>query len=108
MPKMNMSVPHDLGAAEATSRLQNFLTRMKEKRPDQVKDLEEEWSANSLKFGFSTFGFKIRGTLAISDQDVKADVDLPFAAMIAKGKIESEFRESLTRILRPKDEKPDA
>ncbi|HVA45284.1 MAG TPA: polyhydroxyalkanoic acid system family protein [Pirellulales bacterium] len=100
MPRITITVPHQLGQQVAAERLQSFLVRLKEKHQDQVSNLEEEWSENSLKFGFKTFGFQFQGTGNVSDSEAKIDVDLPFAAMIFKGKIESEMRETLTRVLK--------
>lgn len=99
MPKISVSVPHQLGQQVAAERLKSFVARLKEKHQDQVSNLQEEWSDNSLKFGFKTFGFQFQGTGNVSDADAKIDVDIPFAAMMFKGKIESEMRETLTRVL---------
>ena len=99
MPKISVSVPHQLGQETASERLKSFLARLKEKHQDQVSDLKEEWTDNALKFGFKTFGFQFQGTGNVTDTEAKVDVDLPFAAMMFKGKIESEMRETLARVL---------
>ena len=52
-----------------------------------------------LNFGFTTFGFPIKGAIAVEPAEVKLDGDLPFAAMMFKGKIEQEFKDALTRLL---------
>lgn len=100
MPKLSLAIPHALGREQAAERLKGFLERLKEKHQDQVGDLQEEWSDDSLKFSFKTFGFKISGVGTVADSEVKMDIDLPFAAMMFKGKIENEIRETLTRVLR--------
>jgi hypothetical protein len=99
MPKINITVPHQLGQPVATERLHSFLARLKEKHQDQVSNLQEEWTDNSLKFSFKTFGFQFQGLGTVSDTETKIDLDMPFAAMMFKGKIESEIRDTLTRVL---------
>ena len=99
MPKINVTVAHQLGQQAAADRLRSFLSRLKEKHQDQVGNLQEEWSDNSLKFGFKSFGFQFQGTGSVSDTDAKIDLDIPFAAMMFKGKIEGEIRDALTRVL---------
>ncbi|HEV3340885.1 MAG TPA: polyhydroxyalkanoic acid system family protein [Pirellulales bacterium] len=99
MPKINVAVPHQLGQQGAADRLRSFLARLKEKHQDQVSNLQEEWSDNSLKFSFKSFGFQFQGTGNVSDSDAKINLDLPFAAMMFKGKIEGEIRDTLTRVL---------
>ncbi|MGH7139525.1 MAG: polyhydroxyalkanoic acid system family protein [Pirellulales bacterium] len=99
MPKITVNVPHQLGQQTASERLQSFVTRLKEKHQDQVSNLEEEWSGNALKFRFKSFGFQFQGTGDVTDTEAKLDVDIPFAAMMFKGKIESEMRDTLNRVL---------
>lgn len=100
MPKVSITLPHTLGRDQAAERLKSFMERLKEKHQDQVGNLQEEWAGDTLKFSFTTFGFKIAGLGTLAESEVKMDIDLPFAAMIFKGKIEGEIRETLTRILR--------
>ena len=72
---------------------------VKEHYKDKVTDLEESWQGNQLKYSFATFGFKISGDLAVEPSEVRLNASLPFAAMMFKGKIESEIREQLERIV---------
>ncbi|HET6879490.1 MAG TPA: polyhydroxyalkanoic acid system family protein [Pirellulales bacterium] len=100
MPKISVSVPHQLGQQAAADRLQTLIAALKERHGSQVSDLEEEWVDDALKFRFKTFGFQFQGTGTVSDTEAKLDIDIPFAAMMFKGKIESEIRDTLTRKLR--------
>lgn len=97
-----MSIPHTLGQQAAIERVNHFSSRIKERHPDQVKDLEETWHGHALSFALTNFGFKIKGVLTVEEAELKVDCDLPFAAAMFKGKIEKEFRETLTRVLAPK------
>ena len=100
MPKFHLEVPHALSADEAKSRLERFIDSLRAKFQDKVSDLEQSWDGNVLSFAMKTFGFKISG--AVDSQDQKLDVrgDIPFAAMMFKGKIETEIREQLARLMR--------
>jgi hypothetical protein len=99
MPKLSVSIPHTLGQETATVRLQGILEKMKERFQGQISDLEESWQGNVLNFGFKTFGFAIKGTMDVQPSEVKVDADLPFAAMMFKGKIEQELKSTLARWL---------
>lgn len=99
MPKISVTVPHQLGQQEAAERLKGFLATLKEQQKDRVSDLKEEWTDNGLKFSFKSFGFQFQGTGVLEPSDVKLDLDIPFAAMMFKGKIESDIRETLARAL---------
>jgi hypothetical protein len=95
-----MEVPHELSADEARSRLERFIESLQSKFQDKVSDLEQSWNDNTLSFAFKTFGFKIAGAIASLDQKLAVSGDIPFAAMMFKGKIESEIREQLNRLMR--------
>ncbi len=104
MPKLNLTVDHQLGAEQAKERLQTYLDKIKSQHGDKFKDLQEEMSGNQGSFSFKTMGFKVAGNLAINDENVAVDLDLPFAAMLFKGKIESELKSQLARLLGPEGE----
>ena len=99
MPKMSVTVPHALGQEQAVEKLKQFVPKIKERYQSQVSNLEENWDGNTLNFGFTTFGFPIKGALAVEAGEVKLDGEIPFAAMMFKGKIEQEFKDSLNKLL---------
>ena len=66
---------------------------------EKVSDLSQSWSGNTLAFGFKTFGIKINGAVDVLEDVLKVTCDIPFAAMMFKGKIESEVRQQLERLV---------
>lgn len=100
MPSLKMSVPHQLGQEEAVTRLKGFLEKVKQRYQNQVSDLEESWVANALDFAFKTFGFHIKGHMVVDPDDVKFEGQIPFAAMMFKGKIEQTIRDEMNRVLK--------
>ena len=99
MPKLSISVPHSLSKEEATSRLKGFLERVRSRYGDQVSDLQEQWGESSGNFSFKTYGFNVKGSVVVFPTEVVVDGDLPFAAMMFKGKVEQTIRENLERLL---------
>jgi hypothetical protein len=99
MPKFSVTVPHTLSQPEATERLNRFADILREKFKDSVGDLEQHWDGNSLAFRFKTFGIAIAGKIAVGEKDLVVDGDLPFTAVMFKGKIESSIREQLERLM---------
>ncbi|MGD9722364.1 MAG: polyhydroxyalkanoic acid system family protein [Pirellulales bacterium] len=99
MPTVTINTPHALGAEEATNRLKTFFAKLKERHQDKVSNLEEQWNDNRLDYSFSTFGFNIKGDLTVEPGEVKVSSNLPFAAMMFKGKIEQTVREELEKLL---------
>ena len=95
MPKINLEIPHKLSAEDARKRLEKFTESLPQ---DQIKDLEQSWNENTLTFGFKTFGIKIGGDLTAAEEKLLVNLELPFSAMMFKGKIESEIKKQLERL----------
>jgi hypothetical protein len=99
MPALKMNFPHQLGRQTAQERLHTLLAKVKHRYGDQVSNLRESWTDNVLDFGFSTYGFGIQGNVTVDENEVRLDGQIPFAAMMFKGKIEQALRETMTKTL---------
>jgi hypothetical protein len=99
LPKINFKIPHAQTREDAQHRLEHFTDRLKNKFQGQVSDLEESWNDNHLNFGFKTFGIRIAGEITVNDTDLNVCCDLPLTAMMFKGKIESELKQQLGRLM---------
>ncbi len=97
MPKFNCTVPHGLGKQTARSALEGLLTKVTQKYGDQVTGLEQHWVGDTLNFSFTSYGFKIAGALEVDDKQAKLQGDLPFAAAMFKGKIESSIQSEIEK-----------
>jgi hypothetical protein len=101
MPALKMNFPHQLGRQTAQERLHTLLAKVKHRYGDQVSNLRESWSDNVLDFGFSTYGFGIQGNVTVDENEVRLDGQIPFAAMMFKGKIEQALKDTMTKTLAP-------
>ena len=101
MPKMSMTIPHQLGEQEALSRIKGMWGDVKAQYGERITDLHEEWRGSSGDFSFKAMGFALAGTLQVRDREVAIDGDLPWAAKPFQGTIEATIRERAERLLRP-------
>ena len=101
MPSFSTKVPHSLPKNDVVERLKGLLQKVRDKYGDQVKDLEEQWDeeAGTLSFKFRTYGFNIKGDVAVDEENVALKGDLPFAAVMFKGRIEQTISEEIKRCL---------
>ena len=99
MPKFGVRVPHNLTPQEARSRLERFAESLQQKFEDQVSDLQQSWEDDTLRFRFKTYGILLEGGIAVTDEELNLEGDLPFAAMMFRGKIESAIREQIERLV---------
>lgn len=99
MPKFSVSVPHGSTKAEATEKVKVLLARIEAKYANLIKDLHQEFEGDKLVFSFKTMGVKVAGEGTVDEENVNIVGNLPIAAMMFKGKIESDLRTELTRML---------
>ncbi|HEX4415093.1 MAG TPA: polyhydroxyalkanoic acid system family protein [Lacipirellulaceae bacterium] len=99
MPKIGVRVPHTLTKDEARARLERFAEMLEAKFANQLSDLQQSWDGDTLKFHFKTYGIPLDGGITVGDNELNVAGDIPFAAMMFKGKIESEIREQLEKIV---------
>lgn len=92
-------MPHKLGADEAKRRIQNLITDSKSKFGAQATDVRESWTGNHNDFGFKAMGMSVSGALDVQPAAVDVSMDLPFAALPFKGKIEKEITDRAKQLL---------
>lgn len=99
MPGFQTEVTHDLGQAAAVEKLKGFLDQVKERYPKEISEIQGTWSENVLSYEFTTFGIKVDGTLTVEDDTVRMEGNLPFAAMMFKGKISESIKVALEKAI---------
>jgi putative polyhydroxyalkanoate system protein len=99
MPKFGVQVPHTLTKDEARTRLERFAEMLEAKFANQVSDLQQSWDGDTLKFHFKSYGIPLNGGITVADKELNVAGDIPFTAMMFKGKIESSIREQLEKIV---------
>ncbi len=100
MPQLNFKFSHKLSAEEATARIKKRITEEVQKQANYVTDLKENWSdPNHADFSFKAYGFAVDGSFKSEPGEIHASINLPFAAMIVKGMLESQVRGALEQLL---------
>ena len=87
-----VSIPHSLGKAEATRRLQGGVGQLKTTLGDRLTSIEDTWSGDRMDFRVGALGQTVSGHLDVMDDTVRLEVVLPWVLQIfaekAKGYIE--------------------
>lgn len=96
-----MTIPHELGRAEARRRIEAGFTDLAGRLGPGPGAFEKRWEGDRLVFALTTMGQAISGVVEVADKAVRIEVLLPgFLAMIAgkvKGRLQSEGRLLLER-----------
>jgi hypothetical protein len=91
MPKIHLSVPHDLGQEEAKKRVANLIAETRAQLGAQVSDVADAWTGWVNTISFRALGFSVAGKLEVQPAQLLIDLQLPFAALPFKGRVESEI-----------------
>lgn len=88
-----VSIPHELGRAEARRRIENGVGQLTS-QIGAVGELKQAWKDDVLHFSVHAIGQTVTGTIAVEDREARVEVMLPgIFAMIAnkvKGRLRDE------------------
>ena len=99
MPKINLSVPHNLSQDEAKSRISALLADCHTRFAGRVSNAAECWSGYADVFSFKAMGFSVSGKLDVQPARVLVEIILPLAAYPLKGRIENEIQTHARQLL---------
>ena len=101
MPKSDILVQHSLSQDEAFKNIKKLLSNVKAEHSDKISDLHERWTDSGGAFSLKAMGISVKGTLAVTDSNVRVSLEFPWAARPFKGRIESAIREEAQKALNP-------
>jgi putative polyhydroxyalkanoate system protein len=88
-----VTIPHQLGRAEARRRIDEGLGRLTQQF-GQVGEVKHGWDGDTLRFSVATLGQTVSGLIEVMEQEVRLEVVLPaFLSMLAgkvKGRLQAE------------------
>jgi hypothetical protein len=83
---IKVSIPHQLGRAEARRRIQAGFSKFVDQLPGTGGTCSERWDGDRLNFGVTTMGQTVAGTMDVRDAAVTIEVTLPgVLGIIASG-----------------------
>jgi len=99
MAALNLSVPHNLGQAEAQVRLERLLDNIRRQHAAELNDVRGGWTENVLEIELDIRGIGISGRMIVEETHIHVSGPLPLAALVLRGRIEQTIREEIERAL---------
>lgn len=91
---ISLTIPHQLGAAEARRRLETGLEQLAGQIPGgDAARFTQAWAGDVLNFSALAMGQAISGAVAVMDDHVRLDVVLPGMLGMIAGKIKTELQQ---------------
>ena len=88
-----VSIPHRLGRPEAKRRLDSGIGRLRPELGAFVSGLDYHWEGNTLKFNASAMWQTITGRIAVLDDVLRIEIDLPWLMNLLGDTIAKQVRE---------------
>ena len=83
---LTVSIPHQLGRAEARRRIQAGFADITHLLPGKGGARSEHWEGDSLTFSIAAMGQTVAGVINVLDTQVRMEIELPgVLGMIASG-----------------------
>jgi putative polyhydroxyalkanoate system protein len=95
MATIDITRAHTLAKDEAKKRAEELAKSLQAKF-----NLTWRWDADTIRFDAPSGAAKgTTGSVAVSDKDVRVQIDLPFLLKMLKGTVETKVNEKLTQLL---------
>jgi Putative polyhydroxyalkanoic acid system protein (PHA_gran_rgn). len=86
---MRIVIPHHTDKASARKKLEARLQEVLAEHSHYLNDVQQHWEGDRLVFSGSAKGFKVNGSIEITDSEVIADGKLPLIAKPFESRIKS-------------------
>ena len=101
MPKISLSLPHQLGKEEAIRRIKAAIETEKVSRANIVTQSTEHWvGEDHVDFTMTIFSYTVEGTLDIAETSVDVTLDLPMVATMVTGMIRNQLEQEIAGFLK--------
>jgi putative polyhydroxyalkanoate system protein len=105
MPNLTISVPHQLGCAEAKRRINELASNFQSQAGNMFKGVEQRWDGDTLHFVVGAAGQSISGTAHVTEQTVNLDIALPWMLSLLAGTVKKQIEQQAREALEHKPEK---
>ena len=99
---VTITLPHQLGAAEARRRIDEGFGQLLSQTGGMVKDVNKSWAGDALTFSAQAMGQPISGVLTVFADSVRMDIVLPGLLGVIAGKITGQVKKQGTLLLEKK------
>lgn len=98
MPNVTMSIPHQLGRAEAKRLIEEKLGDV-QKQYGHMGQIGQRWDGDTLEFTATVGALKVTGHLFVEDQVVRVDIPLPWPLSMMAGVVQNQIEQQGRKLL---------
>lgn len=99
---LTVSIPHQLGRAEATRRLEAGVGNLRTQFGDKLAKIEDTWTGDRMDFKVGVMGQSVSGHLVVLEDSVTVEVQLPMILAMLAEKVKPMIQKQGTLMLEKK------
>ena len=99
---VTITIPHQLGAAEARRRIEEGFGQLIGQAGGIIKDVQKTWTGDALTFSAQAMGQPVSGVLTVFADSVRMDIVLPGLLGVIAGKITGQVKKQGQLLLEKK------
>jgi hypothetical protein len=99
MPNLTVSIPHQLGRAEAKRRVQEHIDILRTQHGALFSNLQEAWTGDAMDFAATAMGQSISGRLIVAENVLHLTVALPWLLSVMAGTIKQKLEQQGRQLL---------
>lgn len=106
MPNLTISIPHQLGQAEAKRRIGEMASHLTDQSGGMLKSVDQRWEGDTLHFHVAAAGQTISGTAHVAEQTVNLDIALPWMLSPLAGTVKKQIEHQAREVLEHREKPP--
>jgi len=91
---ITLSIPHQLGRAEARRRIETGFAKMIHLLPGSAGTCSERWDGDRLIFGVGAMGQTVSGVVTVLDEAVTMEIELPGVLGLIAGRLKDRLQKA--------------
>lgn len=99
MPNLTISIPHQLGRAEAKRRINEMTATLQGQSGGMLNRVEQHWDGDTLHFHIAAMGQSVSGTAHVTEQTVNLDIELPWMLSLLAGTVKKQIERQARDLL---------
>ncbi len=99
---ITISIPHQLGRAEARRRIESGFAKLVHQLPGSGGNSSERWDGDRLTFAAAVLGQRIAGVIDVLDTAVTMEIELPGVLGMLAGSLKDRLQKAGTLLLTKK------
>lgn len=99
MPNLTISIPHQLGRAEAKRRIGEQASQLQSQHSSHFERVEQRWDGDTLHFLIAAVGQSVSGTAHVTEQTVNLDIALPWMLSLLAGTVKKQIEQQGHKLL---------